>query len=134
MLGDQSFLGINSTLEYIKLKSVNHTKWTRSMCRISIHKTITVTAFWLSHWYKENEVKETQNFFPPTFLLLCFLSFRNKSSPYNYFNFTLFWCTMSPFQVYAIGGFFVLRWAWARWNERRGKKRPSDDDPSVADD
>ncbi|KAM7526828.1 hypothetical protein LguiA_016730 [Lonicera macranthoides] len=37
-------------------------------------------------------------------------------------------------QVYAIGGFFVLRWAWARWNERRGKKRPSDDDPAVADD
>ncbi|KAA8539212.1 hypothetical protein F0562_025904 [Nyssa sinensis] len=32
-------------------------------------------------------------------------------------------------QVYAIGGFFVLRWLWARWNERRAKKRSSDDEP-----
>lgn len=22
------------------------------------------------------------------------------------------------FQVYALGGFLVLKWAWARWNER----------------
>ncbi|XP_059307644.1 uncharacterized protein LOC132059143 [Lycium ferocissimum] len=32
-------------------------------------------------------------------------------------------------QVYAIGGFFVLRWAWSRWNERRGNKKPSDEEP-----
>ncbi|KAK4359699.1 hypothetical protein RND71_021928 [Anisodus tanguticus] len=31
-------------------------------------------------------------------------------------------------QVYAIGGFFVLRWAWSRWNERRGNKKPSDEE------
>ncbi|MCD7468919.1 hypothetical protein HAX54_007473 [Datura stramonium] len=32
-------------------------------------------------------------------------------------------------QVYAIGGFFVLRWAWSRWKERRGNKKPSDEEP-----
>ncbi|KAI3721835.1 hypothetical protein L2E82_32854 [Cichorium intybus] len=32
-------------------------------------------------------------------------------------------------QVYAIGGFFVLRWAIGRWKERRTKKKPSDDVP-----
>ncbi|XP_055830618.1 uncharacterized protein LOC129899629 [Solanum dulcamara] len=32
-------------------------------------------------------------------------------------------------QVYAIGGFFVLRWAWSRWNERRGNRKPSDEEP-----
>ncbi|CAK9174285.1 unnamed protein product [Ilex paraguariensis] len=37
-------------------------------------------------------------------------------------------------QVYAVGGFFVLRWAWARWNERRGRRKPSDEEPSPADD
>ncbi|CAH9113530.1 unnamed protein product [Cuscuta epithymum] len=30
-------------------------------------------------------------------------------------------------QVYAIGGFFVLKWAWSRWNERKLKKRPSNE-------
>ncbi|KAK4435893.1 hypothetical protein Salat_0752900 [Sesamum alatum] len=36
-------------------------------------------------------------------------------------------------QVYAIGGFFVLRWAWTRWNERKGPKK-SDDEPPPAHD
>lgn len=31
-------------------------------------------------------------------------------------------------QVYAIGGFFVLRWAWARWKERQNRK-PSGEEP-----
>ncbi|XP_031096255.1 uncharacterized protein LOC116000322 [Ipomoea triloba] len=31
-------------------------------------------------------------------------------------------------QVYAIGGYFILRWAWTRWNERRGKKAPSNEE------
>ncbi|KAL3520818.1 hypothetical protein ACH5RR_018967 [Cinchona calisaya] len=35
-------------------------------------------------------------------------------------------------QVYAIGGFLVLRWAWTRWNERRGRKKPSDGNPPPA--
>ncbi|KAL5569525.1 hypothetical protein UlMin_026100 [Ulmus minor] len=30
-------------------------------------------------------------------------------------------------QVYALGGFLVLRWIWARWNERKGQKEDSDD-------
>ncbi|KAK2998221.1 hypothetical protein RJ639_024173 [Escallonia herrerae] len=34
-------------------------------------------------------------------------------------------------QVYAVGGFFILRWVWARWNERR---RPSDENPAPEDD
>ncbi|KAI8539709.1 hypothetical protein RHMOL_Rhmol09G0204300 [Rhododendron molle] len=37
-------------------------------------------------------------------------------------------------QVYAIGGFFVLNWVFARWKERRAKKKSSDDEPSPADD
>ncbi|KAL0403577.1 UNVERIFIED_CONTAM: hypothetical protein Sradi_1998500 [Sesamum radiatum] len=36
-------------------------------------------------------------------------------------------------QVYAIGGFFILRWAWTRWNERKGQKK-SDDEPPPAHD
>ncbi|KAK9064041.1 hypothetical protein SSX86_017913 [Deinandra increscens subsp. villosa] len=31
-------------------------------------------------------------------------------------------------QVYAIGGFFVLRWVLARWKERRASKKSSDED------
>ncbi|PWA93169.1 hypothetical protein CTI12_AA073830 [Artemisia annua] len=31
-------------------------------------------------------------------------------------------------QVYAIGGFFLLKWAVARWKEQRAKKKPSDED------
>ncbi|CAA7019230.1 unnamed protein product [Microthlaspi erraticum] len=34
-------------------------------------------------------------------------------------------------QVYALGGFLVLKWAWARWNERNersNKKDATDDD------
>ncbi|KAK3035279.1 hypothetical protein RJ639_034802 [Escallonia herrerae] len=37
-------------------------------------------------------------------------------------------------QVYAVGGFFILRWAWARWNERRATRRPSDENPAPKDD
>ncbi|KAL3838228.1 hypothetical protein ACJIZ3_022819 [Penstemon smallii] len=32
-------------------------------------------------------------------------------------------------QVYAIGGAFILRWAWTRWNERKGQKKPDDGPP-----
>ncbi|XP_021295909.1 uncharacterized protein LOC110425343 [Herrania umbratica] len=40
-------------------------------------------------------------------------------------------------QVYAIGGFFFLKWIWARLKERKemgGKKESSDDEQSPADD
>ncbi|XWS75259.1 hypothetical protein CRYUN_Cryun01aG0070700 [Craigia yunnanensis] len=41
-------------------------------------------------------------------------------------------------QVYAIGGFFLLKWIWARWKERKemGSKKESDDDeqPPADDD
>ncbi|XP_059628404.1 uncharacterized protein LOC132271136 [Cornus florida] len=37
-------------------------------------------------------------------------------------------------QVYAVGGFFILKWLWARWNERRINKRSSDEEPSPDDD
>ncbi|GER51205.1 voltage-dependent L-type calcium channel subunit beta-4 [Striga asiatica] len=36
-------------------------------------------------------------------------------------------------QVYAIGGFYVLRWAWMRWNEGKGQKK-SDNNPPPAND
>nr|GEU30237.1 translation initiation factor IF-2 like [Tanacetum cinerariifolium] len=39
-------------------------------------------------------------------------------------------------QVYAIGGFFLLKWAVARWKEQRAKKKPSDEDsppPTAAE-
>ncbi|KAL4576783.1 hypothetical protein LXL04_012882 [Taraxacum kok-saghyz] len=35
-------------------------------------------------------------------------------------------------QVYAIGGFFVLRWAFGRWKEHVARKKPSDDAPPSA--
>ncbi|KAI3793507.1 hypothetical protein L1987_36126 [Smallanthus sonchifolius] len=31
-------------------------------------------------------------------------------------------------QVYVIGGFFILKWAWGRWNEHKERKKPSNDD------
>ncbi|XP_024991298.1 uncharacterized protein LOC112525407 [Cynara cardunculus var. scolymus] len=31
-------------------------------------------------------------------------------------------------QVYAIGGFFILKWVLGRWKERRAKKKSSDED------
>ncbi|KAI7749845.1 hypothetical protein M8C21_027510 [Ambrosia artemisiifolia] len=31
-------------------------------------------------------------------------------------------------QVYVIGGFFILKWAWGRWNEHKERNKPSDDD------
>ncbi|KAL9995256.1 hypothetical protein Hdeb2414_s0023g00637051 [Helianthus debilis subsp. tardiflorus] len=31
-------------------------------------------------------------------------------------------------QVYVIGGFFILKWAWGRWNEHKERKKSSDDD------
>ncbi|XVE68661.1 hypothetical protein DITRI_Ditri09bG0086600 [Diplodiscus trichospermus] len=40
-------------------------------------------------------------------------------------------------QVYAIGGFFLLKWIWARWKERKemgSKKESSDDEQPPADD
>ncbi|KAL6554334.1 hypothetical protein OROMI_020007 [Orobanche minor] len=42
-------------------------------------------------------------------------------------------------QVYALGGFLVLRWAWRRWHERKGQKKPGNDsspgdNPSPAHD
>ncbi|PRQ56342.1 hypothetical protein RchiOBHm_Chr1g0334731 [Rosa chinensis] len=37
-------------------------------------------------------------------------------------------------QVYALGGFLVLKWIWARWQERKDKKEESsDDEQSSAD-
>jgi hypothetical protein len=37
--------------------------------------------------------------------------------------------------VYALGGFIVLKWIWARWQERneRDKKASSDDNQSNDD-
>ncbi|CAH2064325.1 unnamed protein product [Thlaspi arvense] len=38
-------------------------------------------------------------------------------------------------QVYALGGFLVLKWAWARWNERNersDKKETTDDDGQAS--
>nr|XP_043632903.1 uncharacterized protein LOC122604068 [Erigeron canadensis] len=32
-------------------------------------------------------------------------------------------------QVYAIGGILILKWAWGQWNERRDRKKPSNEDP-----
>ncbi|KAF8403195.1 hypothetical protein HHK36_011294 [Tetracentron sinense] len=43
---------------------------------------------------------------------------------------------MSPgnmWQVYALGGFMILRWLWARWNERRAKD-DSPEEPPQGDD
>ncbi|KAG2669353.1 hypothetical protein I3760_14G030700 [Carya illinoinensis] len=37
-------------------------------------------------------------------------------------------------QVYALGGFLVLRWIWARWQERRGKKGSSESDNEESSD
>ncbi|XP_071732985.1 uncharacterized protein [Rutidosis leptorrhynchoides] len=40
-------------------------------------------------------------------------------------------------QVYAIGGFFIMKWALARWKERRINKKPSNEDsptPPTAED
>lgn len=36
-------------------------------------------------------------------------------------------------QVYAIGGFFILRWAWTRWNERKGRKKSDNEPPTDPD-
>ncbi|OMO95454.1 hypothetical protein CCACVL1_05405 [Corchorus capsularis] len=40
-------------------------------------------------------------------------------------------------QVYAVGGFFILKWIWARWKERKemgSKKESSDDEQPPAND
>ncbi|KAK6933490.1 hypothetical protein RJ641_036384 [Dillenia turbinata] len=38
-------------------------------------------------------------------------------------------------QVYALGGFLLLQWAWAKWNQRRAKSSPPDDEqPPPTDD
>ncbi|CAI9091252.1 OLC1v1026223C1 [Oldenlandia corymbosa var. corymbosa] len=34
-------------------------------------------------------------------------------------------------QVYALGGFLVLSWAWKRWNERKGSKKSPEEDPPA---
>ncbi|KAD7479966.1 hypothetical protein R6Q59_008754 [Mikania micrantha] len=31
-------------------------------------------------------------------------------------------------QVYVIGSFFILKWAWGRWNEHKERKKPSNND------
>ncbi|KAM4071996.1 hypothetical protein ACJW30_11G101400 [Castanea mollissima] len=39
--------------------------------------------------------------------------------------------TSNPFilwQVYALGGFIVLKWIWGRWQERKAQRGPDDDD------
>ncbi|KAJ0253544.1 Uncharacterized protein HA466_0112150 [Hirschfeldia incana] len=36
-------------------------------------------------------------------------------------------------QVYALGGFLVLKWAWARWNERNEAKKSTDDNEDDDD-
>ncbi|XP_047976535.1 uncharacterized protein LOC125218802 [Salvia hispanica] len=36
-------------------------------------------------------------------------------------------------QVYALGGILVARWAWMRWNERKGQKKPDDGPPPSQD-
>ncbi|CAL1386925.1 unnamed protein product [Linum trigynum] len=40
------------------------------------------------------------------------------------------------YSVYALGGFIVLQWVWARWNERkeRAKKRSSAEENQTPDD
>ncbi|KAL0755854.1 hypothetical protein YC2023_102047 [Brassica napus] len=37
-------------------------------------------------------------------------------------------------QVYALGGFLVLKWAWARWNERNQTSDKKEDDDADGDD
>ncbi|KAL0714206.1 hypothetical protein Bca4012_021185 [Brassica carinata] len=37
-------------------------------------------------------------------------------------------------QVYALGGFLVLKWAWARWNERNATSDKKDDGDDDDDD
>ncbi|XP_074319345.1 uncharacterized protein LOC141656379 [Silene latifolia] len=40
-------------------------------------------------------------------------------------------------QVYALGGFIILKWAWGKWQERKDKAKedaPDDDDHPAADD
>ncbi|KAG9443864.1 hypothetical protein H6P81_015204 [Aristolochia fimbriata] len=40
---------------------------------------------------------------------------------------------MSPknmWQIYALGGFMVLKWLWARWSEKRGRDQSSEEHPT----
>ncbi|KAI4385759.1 hypothetical protein MLD38_003752 [Melastoma candidum] len=37
-------------------------------------------------------------------------------------------------QVYALGGFLILRWVWGRWQERKARKGSDDQDPDPQDD
>ncbi|KAJ8759139.1 hypothetical protein K2173_004146 [Erythroxylum novogranatense] len=37
-------------------------------------------------------------------------------------------------QVYALGGFFILKWAWARWQERKDRARKESDDGNKSPD
>ncbi|XP_057815820.1 uncharacterized protein LOC131029375 [Cryptomeria japonica] len=36
-------------------------------------------------------------------------------------------------QVYALGGFLIVRWLWARWQERRARGRNEGDDNNNLD-
>lgn len=38
------------------------------------------------------------------------------------------------FQVYALGGFLVLKWIWARWQERRRDQNEDENDDENDDD
>ncbi|KAL0007882.1 hypothetical protein SO802_009384 [Lithocarpus litseifolius] len=45
--------------------------------------------------------------------------------------------TSNPFilwQVYALGGFIVLKWIWGRWQERKAQKGPDDGDNDESSD
>ncbi|GFQ00350.1 hypothetical protein PHJA_002179000 [Phtheirospermum japonicum] len=36
-------------------------------------------------------------------------------------------------QVYAIGSYYILRWAWIKWNERKGQNRSDNEPPPARD-
>ncbi|KAI4384071.1 hypothetical protein MLD38_009839 [Melastoma candidum] len=36
-------------------------------------------------------------------------------------------------QVYALGGFLILRWVWGRWQERKARKGSDDQNPDPQD-
>ncbi|KAG7560561.1 hypothetical protein ISN45_Aa05g020790 [Arabidopsis thaliana x Arabidopsis arenosa] len=53
------------------------------------------------------------------------IKFEAEPSPGRTSNSVILW------QVYALGGFLVLKWAWARWNERNER---SDKNEATGDD
>ncbi|KAK9688871.1 hypothetical protein RND81_09G017500 [Saponaria officinalis] len=36
-------------------------------------------------------------------------------------------------QVYALGGFIILKWAWGKWQERKANAKAKDDSPDEDD-